>query len=235
LPKLAPSALRFDKATARPSSGKLLPAVELAPTTEELELAIRGLCEKNDWSAATTAVLRGYGHEVFGYLVAIHHDTDQASEVFSIVSEQVFRGLPSFAWQCSCRAWVYTVARNASSRFWRGAARRAKRFVPLSSGHLSELEAQIRSETLSFLKTERAAAARALRASLSEEDQTLLILRVDRRLPWNELARVMLGEEPATAEALKRIAARLRKRYQLIKDKLSKQMKVEPARDTRRS
>jgi RNA polymerase sigma-70 factor (ECF subfamily) len=55
--------------------------------------------------------------------------------------------------------------------------------------------------------------------------QILLVLRVDRDLAWSVLARIMLGdgEDAPTAtldeDPLKREAARLRKRLQLVKEK----------------
>jgi hypothetical protein len=63
-----------------------------------------------------------------------------------------------------------------------------------------------------------------LREQLPLEDQTLLILRVDRQLPWRELALVMHdGDAPAPeADQLEIVAARLRKRFQAVKDKLRK-------------
>lgn len=50
----------------------------------------------------------------------------------------------------------------------------------------------------------------------------LLVLRVDKDLAWNELARVMHPEEaePLDEEGLKREAARLRKRFQHVKERL---------------
>ena len=61
---------------------------------------------------------------------------------------------------------------------------------------------------------------RLLREKLSEEDQLILVLRVDRRLPWTEVARVVLGELEASDEDVKRESARLRKRLQMIKGNL---------------
>jgi RNA polymerase sigma-70 factor (ECF subfamily) len=47
------------------------------------------------------------------------------------------------------------------------------------------------------------------------------VLRLDRGLEWKELARVMLGAEAGLdEEVLRREAQRLRKRYQLLKEKL---------------
>ena len=62
---------------------------------------------------------------------------------------------------------------------------------------------------------------RLLRDHLPTDDQTLLILRVDRDLSWNEVALVMTydGEAP-TDDRVKRESARLRKRFELVKDRL---------------
>jgi hypothetical protein len=46
------------------------------------------------------------------------------------------------------------------------------------------------------------------------------VLRVDRDLPWEELARIFLDEESPGEEALRRESARLRKRFQLVKGRL---------------
>ena len=76
--------------------------------------------------------------------------------------------------------------------------------------------------TVSYLRTQRRTRIAALRQSLSAADQTLLVLRVDKQLGWTDLARVMRADDgpPASEARLKREAARLRKRFQLIKEKL---------------
>lgn len=85
--------------------------------------------------------------------------------------------------------------------------------------------AQVRSQTVSYLRTERRSRFAALRESLAPEEQALLVLRVDRGLAWNDLARVLhegggaLGE-PLEADELRREAARLRKRFQLLEERL---------------
>ena len=66
-----------------------------------------------------------------------------------------------------------------------------------------------------------AARAAALRESLSREDQELLVLRVDKRLAWNELAQILHeGDAALDAAGLRKEAARLRKRFQIIKQEL---------------
>lgn len=189
----------------------------------DLEREARERCGRGDFGGAATLAIKGYGPEIFGFLVALHRSDQDAADVFSTFSESLWKGLPGFAWQCTLRAWAYTIARNASYRFTRNARRDARGRVPLDgSSQAGELAAKVRTETLTYLRTEQRDRFAALRASLPPEDQALLILRVDRKLAWEELARVMLGEEEGAIddERLKKESARLRKRFQLVKEKL---------------
>lgn len=196
----------------------------MAGAREEIEQEIRSGCERGDLLGAATAAIRGYGPEIFGLLLALHRDHDRASDVFSTFSEDMWKGIGRFAWQCSFRTWAYTLARNASCRYRKNERRRAGD-IPLSLiTSISAIQAQARSETLPHLQSDNQRRIAKLREELSEEDQTLLILRVDKELAWTDLARIMLGErdvDPGADEAaLKRESARLRKRFQLIKERL---------------
>lgn len=188
----------------------------------ELEAEIRRHWDAGDLQGAAASAVRGYGPEIFGFLIAFHRREDDASEVFSRFTERLWRGLPAFGWHCSFRTWAYTVARNASITYRRQARRRAEVQVPLPEGsELSAIEQEVRSETLSYLRTQRKTRVLALREALSPEDQALLVLRVDKRLAWNDLARVMHGDDsPLPEDQVKKEAARLRKRFQLVKEKL---------------
>jgi RNA polymerase sigma-70 factor (ECF subfamily) len=191
---------------------------------QELEADIQRRAAAGDFAGAADVAMRGYGREVFEFLAALHHDEEDARETFSLFAEGLWRGLPGFAWHCSFRTWAYAVARKASLRYRRDARRRNRRIAALPEGsNLSGIAEEIRSATTSYLKTDRKSRFAALRASLPAEDQALLMLRVDRQLPWTDLAQVLQEEEgaaPLTGEALKREAARLRKRFQLLKEKL---------------
>ncbi len=197
-----------------------------AEAREGFEAEIRRKCEAGQVDSAATEAIRAYGPEIFGFLVALHRDEGDASDVFSTFSENLWKGLPKFSWQCTLRAWAYTVARNASHRFRRNARRHVQGRVPLSAhSALDGVAEKVRTQTLEYLKTEQKDKFAALRETLPAEDQMLLILRVDRRLAWEELARVTLSErdgepgDPDEAEIAKE-SARLRKRFQLVKDKL---------------
>jgi len=188
-----------------------------------IDAEIRRLAESGDAGAAATVALRAYGPEIFEFVAALHRNDTDASEVFSIFAEKMWKCLPSFRWDASFRTWAYAVVRTCSLDFRRAERRRAARVVPLPEGSsLSALEAEVRTVTRSYLRTERRDRFAELRARLSPEEQELLMLRVDRKLAWDDLAVVLHGEDapPLDAAEKKRAAARLRKRFQHLKEKL---------------
>ena len=183
----------------------------------EPEAAIRHQCERGAYDDATKAALDLYGRQVLGFLCAAHKNEADASEIFSVFAEDLWKSLAGFAWECSLRTWAYMLARRAAARVLRQKWR--ARAVLGSSPALSKLVQEVRTETLAYLRTETKTRLRALRDSLDEDDRTLLMLRVDRGLAWDELARVF-SEGDLDEAAQKREAARLRKRFQLVKEKL---------------
>jgi RNA polymerase sigma-70 factor (ECF subfamily) len=196
---------------------------------DSLERQIRELSVAGDKKQAVTLLLKGYGRELFGFLVSRLRDRDAASEVFSAFTEDVWRGLDGFRWQCSARVWAYTLARHAASHYIHDARRRGARHVPLSrAGEVSEIVERIRTETLASARTEAKTQIAKLRQRLPEEDQTLLVLRVNRRLTWPEIAMVLLHDGEVVDDAtLAREAVRLRQRFQTAKDKLRKMAEKE--------
>jgi RNA polymerase sigma-70 factor, ECF subfamily len=188
-----------------------------------IDADIRRLAEGGDISAATSVALRAYGPEIYEFVAALHRNDTDASEVFSLFAEKLWRSLPSFRWDASFRTWAYAVARTSSLDFRRAEKRRAARVVPLPEGSaLSAIEDEVRTVTRSYLRTERKDRFAELRARLPPEEQELLMLRVDRQLSWDDLAVVLHGEDapPLGADEKKRAAARLRKRFQHLKEKL---------------
>ncbi len=189
----------------------------------QLESRSRALCDEGDYAAAATALVRGYGPEILGFLAALHRSEDDAGQCFSEVSEALWRGLPRFGWDSSARTWAYAIARNVSSTFRRDRGRAARRVQPLSDSKVQQVAQQVRTQTTPFLRTEEKTRLRALRDSLPEADRMLLVLRVDRGLAWNDLARILTdpqGDGSLEGQALAREAARLRKRFQLVKARL---------------
>jgi RNA polymerase sigma-70 factor, ECF subfamily len=171
---------------------------------------------------AVTLLLESYGRELFGFLVSRLRDRDSALEVFGIFSEDLWLGMPGFRWQCSARAWAYALLRNAASRYRESARRQAARNVAFTdSAAFLEMAQRIRTDTSLALRTTTKSRIAAMREQLPQDDQALLVLRVNRGLEWQEIARIMtLGPDVVDDRALHAEAARLRKRFQLTKDVL---------------
>ena len=76
-------------------------------------------------------------------------------------------------------------------------------------------------KTYTTLAAHRKTKLAELREELSIEDRQLLILRVDRELPFEDIAIAFAGSPAALdAEARQREAGRLRQRFRIIKQRL---------------
>ncbi len=192
-----------------------------AEVRSKLEHDIRARAEAGEYGDAVTIALRGYGPEVLGYLVAIARNDSDAGDAFSLFCEDVWRGLPRFRWASSFRTWAYTLARHAHFRLGRDPERRRIKVEIANSPELAELAVEVRTTTMLALRTAAKSKMTLLRDKLEPDDRTLLILRIDRRLSWQEIARVMAEEEPSEAE-ITRTAATLRKRFERVKERLRK-------------
>jgi RNA polymerase sigma-70 factor (ECF subfamily) len=165
---------------------------------------------------AATLAIREYGPEVLGFLVAVLRSNEEAAEVFAQFCEDLWAGLPRFRWESSMRTWAYALARHAAFAFRRDPLRR--RGVALSDHpEVGEIEARARTATATYLRSDAKSRVARLRASLEPDDQTLLILRIDRQMSWNDIAVVMGGDDDVEVS---RCAATLRKRFERVKDRL---------------
>jgi RNA polymerase sigma-70 factor (ECF subfamily) len=183
----------------------------------ELEEEIRRLRETGHLHAVATRTLEGYGNELFGFLVALLRDEHDAHEVYSQTCEDLWVSLERFEGRCSMRTWIYTLARHAAASYRRSPHRRRGRHVTPSA--LSELAERVRTQTQGYLRTDVKSQFAAIRDSLDEDDRTLLILRVDRKMSWAQIARVF-STDLAGDPALNREAARLRKHFQSVKSRI---------------
>jgi RNA polymerase sigma-70 factor (ECF subfamily) len=189
--------------------------------TSDPEAAIREAWDRKDYEQAATRLIVTFGPEIQGFLAAWMNDRRAAAEAFSLFAQDLWVALPKFAWRCSARGWAYTLARNAGRRHARAEQRRRERHIPIPDSLLSEVAAQTRTRTDTYLKTEVKDRMRELRERLPLEDQQILILRVGRNLSWPEIAMVLAEDGlTCTSEELDRETARLRKRFQLAKERL---------------
>lgn len=187
----------------------------------DIEAQIRAAFELADYERASTLSMQHYGPEILSFLSSQIRNSEAAGDVFAEFAASYWASLPAFEWRCTARTWAYKLARRAASHHRRRELRHRHAITQRSISSCSLAAASARTRTPAYRRTNIKAAVQELRATLPADEQALLILRVDRALSWHELAEVMMeGEQPASEAQLKTEAARLRKRFQLVKEKL---------------
>lgn len=156
-----------------------------------------------------------YGSELHGFLVHVVGEPVGAAAAFAQMIEELWRGLPGFAGDCSVRTWLYRLAHQAAMRHVRSPCHAAP---PAGSPAPSQGVAATHTMTASWRADDDR--WRELRRELAPEDRALLVLRVDRSLAWDDIAQVMRSDGPQDTDAVTREAARLRQRFGVLKDQL---------------
>jgi len=191
-----------------------------------LERDVRACLDAGDRRGAVGLVVERLGTSIHGYLRTLLVE-DEADEAYSIFQWNLMTGLPAFRWECPLQAWAHRLAYHAAARVWRRPGRRLEEPLPSALSLLGP--GSFRSATR---PSSRHAGLEVLRASLSMEDQTLLTLRYDRELEWEEIAAVLEGSDgddgptPPSSGGDGRLrprarqAATLRKRYERLTRRL---------------
>ncbi|MFO0582077.1 MAG: sigma-70 family RNA polymerase sigma factor [Anaeromyxobacter sp.] len=177
----------------------------------DLEGQIREELAAGQQATAATRALEALGPGVLGYLFSML-EPDDARDAFSLFAEDLWKGLPGFRFECSLRGWAYRVAYRAAARVMREGYKVRREHLPTSMA--SRLAASIAPDSGLEPGSRRDRLAQ-LRSELSPEDRTLLVLRVDRGLEWDEVAAALAetGEDVSPAA--------LRKRFERLKDRLA--------------
>jgi RNA polymerase sigma-70 factor (ECF subfamily) len=187
-------------------------AGEGLPTEIEIELA--RLRANGQLKETASLAIESYGSEVLNFLEAMLRDHADSGDAFAQACEDMWRGLPRFEGRASLKTWFYTLARHAASRLRRSS--HLRRQAALSE--ITDLAERIRSRTRPHLQTEVKTGLEAIRAALDDDDRMLLVLRIDRGMSWNDVARVMANDDDGDTDGqIARVAARLRKRFQTVK------------------
>lgn len=164
----------------------------------------------------THAILDRYGSEVRNFLSSRTTTRMSMEDVFSMFSEDVWRGLRNVRTPGQVRSWIYVVARNALARHLRLKQRWRSRHV---SAELDELHVEPRRSIATQLGD--LAQLEPILAELSIADRRLLEQRSMLAMPWREIALENARHGGGASEAdLARESARLRKRYQLLLESL---------------
>jgi RNA polymerase sigma-70 factor (ECF subfamily) len=180
----------------------------------DVEAEVARLRAEGQLKEVATLVIESYGPEVLNFLATMLRDHADSGDAFAQACEDLWRGLPRFEGRASMKTWFYTLARHAASRLRRSSHH--ERFSTLSE--ITDVADRVRSRTSPHLKTEVKLGFAAIRAALDDEERMLLVLRVDRGMSWNDVARVMSDDDAASEAEIARSAARLRKRFQSVKE-----------------
>ncbi len=173
-----------------------------------VERAIAEARERDDLEAAATAAVRGYGAQILGYQRVVL-GPERADEAFSIFCESLWKGLRGFRGDSSFLTWAYELAWGATQRVIASPYR--KRHQHLSSSAMEAIVVEMRTTVPPHLQSAESRRLDRIRAKLDAAEQTLLTLRLDRDMPWQDIARVMHTDAPA-----------LRKRFERLKPKIKK-------------
>lgn len=185
------------------------------------EQAIRAAFDAHELSRTAILSLETYGDELLSFLCSRLRGASDAQEVFSMLIEDLWTGLPSFGWRCSMRTWLYTLARNAAARYLKAPPQRRDHQLALSEVEgLSALVERVRSTTHVYQQTDVKTRFQQLCEQLPDEDRMLLVLRVDRGLSFRELALAISGDVELDEAGIAREAARLRKAFARLKEGL---------------
>lgn len=197
------------------------------PQADEVDRELRVMIADGQIDRATELAIRTYGPELVGWLCSTLASEADAHDAFSRASEELWRSLQRFDGRCSLRTWCYMLARHAAAHV---RSRPPKQREVLVSHVPSVLGAVTHVWNTTKQGQLRAADIYAqIRAQLEEEDQTLLVLRVDKNLSWKEIAQVLL-DEAADSESVDRKAATLRKQFERVKERL-RELAAEKLRD----
>jgi RNA polymerase sigma-70 factor (ECF subfamily) len=189
------------------------------PASDPRDEEIRALVARGEIDRATEHALRAYGPELIGWLCAILASETDAYDAFSQLSEQLWKSLRTFEGRCSIRTWCYMIARQSASAVRSQPRRQHEDLVP-SVPSVAHAVTHVWNTTRQHANMVEDVYAR-IRRQLDEDDQVLLVLRVDRDLAWRDIAIVMLGSD-AGDDALTRKAGALRKQFERVKEQLRK-------------
>lgn len=188
------------------------------------ESELREAWDAKAFDRAATLALDRYGSELLGYLHAMARPPLDADELFSELCERMWKNLPTFLWKSSLRTWSYAIARNLLRSGIRTARGPRGRVDALGTSEVSKVADRVRSSTPPYVRTQTKDRLSQIREALDPDDQSLLILRVDRNMAWTEIASVLADPSDDRSNAVQ--SAALRKRFERLKERLRKEMQA---------
>jgi RNA polymerase sigma-70 factor (ECF subfamily) len=193
--------------------------VTAPPVSIDAQLA--ELLRRGEHNQAAEGILAHYGAGVFRMLMGVLRDRSSAEEAFQHFSVQLWSSLPSFRGRSSLYTWTYAIARRSASHELRRPNRRRERRLTTTQEAALPSRAWTYHPTEPWLRTDTKKRFHSLCRDLPAEERLLVMLRIGQRMSWREIAEVQATpEEVDDAIALRRAAAKWRKRFERIKGKL---------------
>jgi DNA-directed RNA polymerase specialized sigma24 family protein len=201
-----------DDLPSEPPVGRLA----LPPVATPFEAALSVHHERARFADAALRILRRYASEVRAFLRVRTSSRASMEEIYSVFSEDVWKGLPRVRAGGHMRGWIYVLARNALARHVRLKQRWRNRHV---FADLDALPLDLRRSVATELS--HIARLEPLLAELDSADRLLLEQRLVLSMAWREIATEHARAMGLTTAAeVTRVSARLRKRYQLLLQQL---------------
>jgi RNA polymerase sigma-70 factor (ECF subfamily) len=191
--------------------------MEREVSLDPLEAELRALAAAGEVDRATERAVRAYGPELIAWLGSLLPSEADTHDAFSRWAEDLWRSLRRYDGRCSVRTWCYMLARCAVARVRAEPRRQREQLVsqvPSVAAAVGHAWSTTRAD-----ERRRQDVYAEIRRGLDEDDQILLVLRVDRELSWRDIALVMLGADAAPDDITRR-AATLRKQFERIKVRL---------------
>jgi RNA polymerase sigma-70 factor, ECF subfamily len=180
-------------------------------------LSAEELLAQGDIRGGVAQVMREHGPSVYGLLrTLLRTKSDAAEEAFSLFAENLCAYAGTYRGEAPLKAWVYALARNAAITVSRDGWQKRKR--RLETEEAERLAVEVRTRT-ALRREMQAGVLERLRDTLDMDDQLLLALRLDEKLPWEDVARVMSSDgTPVDTQAV-------RKRFERLKARLGEEVR----------
>ena len=172
-------------------------------------------------SEAFTELVRLYQHRVFGLLLRMVGQPDEAEELAQEVFVNVYRGFESYRGDASLRTWIFRIATNQAKNRLKYLSRRRAGLQESLDDHADEAAFMPLGEPVP--RPDRAAegaemerVVAAALASLDPEHREVLVLRDIEGLAYDELAQVLGLAEGTVKSRLFRARYALKQRIAAV-------------------
>jgi RNA polymerase sigma-70 factor (ECF subfamily) len=175
-----------------------------------VEDLVQARLRAGDLRGAATVAIRELGPAVARYQRRMLRADADAADAYSDWAESLWAGISSFEGRSTFSSWAFRLAFHSALDLTDRAHRKRER--RLATTEASVLAEEVRTTALTHER--RRQRLDELRGELAADEQTLLFLRVDQQLAWDDVA-VVLSTDSAHVDA-----AAARKRFERLKEKL---------------